>query len=340
MKNYLGIDVGTTNIKFVETSTNGKSSEIVKAYMMPAVTKALFSESASDFEELARQIKTGLKDSGITLRRANVSLLESQVFTRIIEMPLLSDKELIQALRWEAERYVPLPLEEVNMDFAVLARYPDKKKMEVLLVASPVHTIQKYLKIFEMAGVVVDALENEAIPLLRIYQDPNANYAIIDIGDATANIFLTKKDMLTLSRPIGIGGGTFTKVLVTELNLPTPQAEEYKKTYGLSPDQLEGRAFKTIAPLVDSLVSELNQSLIYFKERYPNEVITKIILTGGAALMPGLPQYVQDRIQVETMIGNPWARLGMGKLAGSAQNSAPFYSVATGLSLREETSNG
>src|SRR3989344_2825262 len=178
MKNYLGIDIGTSHIKFVETAVNGKSYEIVKAYMMPAVTKALFSESTADFEELARQIKMGLKDSGITLRRCNASLLESQVFTRIIEMPLLSDKELIQALRWEAERYIPLPLEEVNMDFAVLARYPDRKKMEVLLVASPIHTIQKYIKIFELAGIIIDALENEALPLLRVYKDTNANYAI------------------------------------------------------------------------------------------------------------------------------------------------------------------
>lgn len=318
---------------------SGKTVELVKAYMMPAVTKALFSEAMADWEELARQIKTGLKDSGISLRHANVSLLESQVFTRIIEMPLLSDKELIQALRWEAERYVPLPLDEVNMDFAVLARYSDKKQMEVLLVASPIHTIQKYIKILELAGLTADALENEAIPLLRVYNDPNANYGIVDIGDATANIFLTRKDTLALSRPIGIGGGTFTKVLVTELNLPTPQAEEYKKTYGLSPDQLEGRAFKIIGPLVNSLVSELNQSLIYFKERYPDEIISKIILTGGASLMPGLPQYIQDKIQVETVMGNPWTRVSSAKVPNAGQ-TASFYSVATGLSMREENKNG
>jgi type IV pilus assembly protein PilM len=335
MKTTLGIDIGTSHIKFVEASTNGKSVTIEKAYMMWAVTKALFSESTADYEELARNIKTGLKDSGITLRHANASILESQVFTRIIEMPLLSDKELIQALRWEAERYVPLPLEEVNMDFAVLARYPDQKQMEVLLVASPIPTIKKYTKILELAGLTVDAIENEAIPLMRMYSDPNANYAVVDIGEATANIYLSRKEMLSLSRPIGIGGGTFTKVLVTELSLPTPQAEEYKKTYGLSPDQLEGRAFRSIGPIVDTLVSELNQSLIYFKERYPNEVISKIIMTGGTSFMPGLPQYIQDKIQLETVIGNPWVRATVGKLAASQQQMAPLYSVATGLAIRE-----
>jgi type IV pilus assembly protein PilM len=335
MKTNLGIDIGTSQIKFVEAGMNGKTVHVEKAYMMPAVTKALFSESQADYEELARTIKTGLKDSGITLRKAYVSLLESQVFTRIIEMPLLSDKELIQALRWEAERYIPLPLEEVNMDYAILARYPDKKKMELLLVASPIHTIEKYLKIFELAGVSVESLENEAIPLSRIYQSPNANFGIVDIGEATSNIFLTKRDMLSLSRPIGLGGATFTKSLMTELNLPTPQAEEYKKTYGLSPDQLEGRMFSIMSPLVDTLIGELNQSLIYFKERYPEEVVTKIILTGGSSLMAGLPQYMQDKLQIEVVVGSPWTTATFGKTVKDMQNLAPFFSVATGLAMRE-----
>ncbi len=335
MKTYLGIDIGTSHIKLVEAGINGKTIEVVKAYMFPAVTRALASEATADIEELARTIKTGLKDSGISLRRANVSLNESQVFTRIIEMPLLSDKELVQALRWEAERYIPLPLDEVNMDFGVLTRFPDRKLMEILLVASPIRLIEKYSKILDMAGLAIDALENEALPVLRLFKDKNTNRVIVDVGDASTNIYLTRRDMLTLSHPTGIGGATFTKSLMAELNLPTAQAEEYKKTYGLNPAQMEGRIIKILSPLVDSLASEINQSVTYFKEKYPEEVMTSVLLTGGASLMPGFPMYIQEKIQLETGIANPWQNAVVGRGASQYQNTASFFTVATGLALRE-----
>lgn len=335
MKTYLGIDVGSQYIKAVEAGFSGKNKEIVKAIMFPATPKAFFSESKADHEELARTIKTGLHDAGVTLRQANVSLPESHVFTRIIDMPLLSDKELIQALRWEAERYVPLPLEEVNMDFVVLYKDAHKKTMEVLLVASPLSLIEKYTKIFEMAGVTLSALENEAIPLLRLFSSPTANRVMLDVGDDSTTIYLVRREILALVRTVGIGGTTLSKALMTELNLPSIQAEEYKRTYGIVPTQMDGRIHQILSPLLDNLVTEINQSLTYFKEKYPEEVITQIILSGGTILMPGFGAYLQEKVQLETVVANPWQGATISKDAERYQTSAPLFSVATGLAFRD-----
>jgi type IV pilus assembly protein PilM len=335
MKTFVGIDIGTSSVKIVEAGKNGNSVEIVRAHMFPATSKALFSEAVSDHEELARQLRTGYKDSGISTKNVNISLMESHVFTRIIEMPLLSDKELIQALRWEAERYVPLPLDEVNMDFSVLVKKPEKKTMEILLVASAIRFIEKYMKILELAGLTAVNVENEALPLLRVFKNPGSNRMLVDIGDTSTNIFLIQDSLLSLARPVGIGGSMYTKALISELNLPLSQAEEYKKTYGLTPGAADGRVLQVLSPLVDSLVSEINQSLTYFKERYPDQVVNQVIVTGGGSMLPGLLSYISEKLQMETLMGNPWQHATVSKGASQYQSSAVFFSVATGLALLE-----
>lgn len=147
---------------------------------------------------------------------------------------------------------------------------------------------------------------------------------------------MANKDKLVLVRAISLGSGAFTKALMTEMNLPLQQAEEYKRTYGLNPSQLEGKINKVLSPILETLINELTQSFTYFKEKHPEEVISRIVLAGGGGMLPFLPQYLQERLQIETTIGNPWQRVpvtsGVNQQYGSM---APVFGVATGLAVRD-----
>ncbi|KKR50327.1 MAG: Type IV pilus assembly protein PilM [Microgenomates group bacterium GW2011_GWC1_41_8] len=329
----IGIDIGSTQIKAVEVELRNKQPQVVRAVVAPLKT-SIISESDVDMEEIAQMLKQVLRESGIKGGETAISLLESQVFTRIIETPALSEKELNQALQWEAERYIPLPLDEVSMDSTIINKYDGK--MEVLLVASPTRLIEKYSALYSKAGVRIDAIENEALSILRIYQEQNINSVLLDIGGSTTTVYVLHGEHLSLVRPISMGGNALTKALSTELNLAVAQAEEYKRTYGLDPQQMEGKIADILSQLIEPFVQEVTGSMTFFKERFPQDVISRIILIGGGALLPGLSAFLQNRIQVETVIGNPWLKFPADQAVLSQfKGFESLFSVATGLAIRD-----
>lgn len=329
----VGIDIGSTQIKAVEVEVRNKQPQVLKAAIVP-LKNSIVSESDTDLAEIAQTLKQGLRETGIRLDTVAISLLESQVFTRIIETPALSEKELNQALQWEAERYIPLPLNEVSMDSTIINKY--EGKMEVLLVASPTRLIEKYSSLYSKAGIRIDAIENEALSILRIYQEPNINSVLLDIGGSATNVYVLHGEHLSLVRPISMGGNALTKALSTELNLAINQAEEYKRTYGLDPQQMEGKIASILSQLIEPLVVEVTGSMTYFKERYPQDVISRVILVGGGSLLPGLPAFLQNRIQIETVVGNPWLKHPAEQgVVSQFRGFESLFSVATGLAIRD-----
>jgi type IV pilus assembly protein PilM len=156
-KAVLGLDLGTQYIKYVQLEHIGKDQfRLLSVGMAPAPAKGINSDATIDLEALAASIKKLLKDGGVHSREVNIALPESNVFTRIIQVPPLSERELASAIKWEAEQYIPLPLEEVNMDFSIVGESKDKdgnKKLDILLVAGPKLIIERYNKILEMCDL-------------------------------------------------------------------------------------------------------------------------------------------------------------------------------------------
>src|SRR3989344_5408410 len=147
MNAILGLDIGSHSIKVVELLKEKTEIKLLSAGTSPTPPRALASGTSADLEAVAIVIKKLLKDAGATSRQAIVAPPESQVFTRVIDMPQLSPRELASAIKWEAEQYIPLPLDQVNVDFTVLrdSKKTGKNTMEVLLVAAPKTLIEKYL---------------------------------------------------------------------------------------------------------------------------------------------------------------------------------------------------
>src|SRR3989338_3824025 len=336
MKRFLGIDIGTSYAKIVESDLQKDTFTVTNAACVQLPQSAILSDASLDRDELSKKLKQIIRDAGIKQNNAVVSLHESLVFTRILEMPPLSDKELVQALRWEAERYIPLPLDEVNMDFTVMEKENDHKKMSVAIVASPLRLIERYVELFRNANIHIDALENESFSYLRLYKDASHSRMIVDFCDMKTGIYVLRKQALVLARTISTGGSALTKAIIAEINVPTEKAVGYKQTYGLDPNQLDGRMIGVLSPLLNMITTELAQSITYFKELYPNDVLHEVLLTGGGALMPQVAPYVQNKLQVQTGIANPWYAATLPQAVRDRYGKlAQLFSVATGLTLRE-----
>ncbi len=211
MNTIAGLDIGTHSIKLIELAREGNQVALVAAGSMPTPQKALSSTLQVDADALAGALKQLFHDTGTKTRTVNIALPESKVFTRVIEVPQLSPRELSSAIKWEAEQYIPLPLDQVNVDFTVLrdSKATGTSKMEVLLVAAPKALIDKYLNIMEAAELSVIGAETEIIATSRAIGRslPNVRTVmIISLGAQSTDIAILRGGTLMFTRSVSAGG--------------------------------------------------------------------------------------------------------------------------------------
>ncbi len=340
MNSILGLDIGSHTIKLVEMGRDAKSApKLLAAGSVATPPKALQSSQQSDLEAVAYAIKKLLKDTGAASRTANISPPESQVFTRVIDMPQLSTKELSSAIKWEAEQYVPLPLDQVNLDFTILrdSKQTGKNTMEVLLVAAPKALVDKYLTILELSEVTAAGIETEIIAASRalVRTVPNTKTVLVaSLGAQTTDFAILHSGTLAFTRSISSGGEALSRALAQKLEFDISQAETYKKTYGLETDKLEGKIVAAVKPIMDTIIGEMKRAIAFYQERYPTEQVEAIVLSGGTARLPGMVVYIAREMSIETVLANPW--IGIQKEARFAmlEGYGPVFSVAVGLALR------
>lgn len=339
----VGLDIGFSGVKVVALVKDKDQFKLVSLGYIPAPQPGILSDNDSDLEALANTIKQLFAATKIETKDVVVALPESRVFTRIIDdLPYLNDNELASTIRYAAEEFIPMPLSEVNLNWQVLVRSDSKgknTKTVVLVIASPKNVVAKYLKVLDLAGLHPKVLETEIIAVTRSLVGSNPfspSSLIIQFGATTTDFATVSKGLIWLTRSISTGGMALTRSLAQHFNFEVAQAEQYKRIYGLSEDQLEGKVFEALKPVVDIIAGEARRVIQAFQTKY-SDPIKRIVVSGGGAKMPGLVIYLANILGLEVQEADPWYSIIKEKesIARLAQD-APSYSVAVGLALRED----
>lgn len=341
-KKSFGLDIGLSSLKAVWLTRLKDGFELNASITSPSPSKGMMSESPLDEEEMARAIGKTVADAKITSKFVNIALPENQVYTKVIEMPELSDKELSSAIYWEAEQHIPVPLSTVSLAWNVLKR-PQKDvaggKMQVLMVGAPTLLVNKYQKIFRMAGLSIKFLETEILSIVRALV-PSGDVPptmIINIGSISTSIALIREGIIIFTYSISTGGMAINRAIITDFGLTPAQAEEYKKTYGVSNKALGGKIGKATEPILNSIMAEVKKALAYYSEKYKNDMpIQQIFLTGGTAKLPGIDLYFTQNTGIETVTANPFKiLLDQSTLPKAILDNGPDYTIAVGLAMRD-----
>ncbi|MBI2621567.1 MAG: type IV pilus assembly protein PilM [Candidatus Levybacteria bacterium] len=342
-KKSFGLDIGVSSIKAVELDADKNNFKLKACIVVPSPPKGMLSESPVDEEEMAEALKKAVYDAGISVKKTNIALPENQVYTKVVEMPYLSDRELASAIYWEAEQYIPIPLSSVSLSWNVIRRSQKpqpNEKMEVLMVGAPTLIIKKYQKVIGMAGLGVSAMETEIISTVRAITAFNpVNYTaptiIVNIGAISTSLAIVSGNNLIFTYSLPIGGAAINRAISADFGLSTLQAEEYKKTYGIAKGPLGARIGKATEPIISSILSEVKKAIIYFSQKYKDSRIEQIILSGESARLPGIDIYFANSTGIETVIANPWKFLNPSEVPKEILDRAPDYSIAVGLALRD-----
>ncbi|OGH30406.1 MAG: hypothetical protein A3B41_01890 [Candidatus Levybacteria bacterium RIFCSPLOWO2_01_FULL_37_26] len=335
-----GLDIGATSIKAVSLVRQKNGFLLDASFIMPAPLKGILAASPIDEHETAEAIKKVVNSAKITAKNVNIALPDNKVYTNVVEMPNLSNKELSNALQWEAEQYIPVPLSEINLVWNVLKK---DEKMRILMVGVQVSVISKYQKIIEMAGFNIASVETEILSVIRALtynRDPNMmknfpHTVIMNIGAENTSLAIIKEGLLIFNYSIPIGGSAINRALEADFGLSASDSEEYKRVYGISKEGVGGKIGMAIEPILTSILSELKKALAFYTQKYKDsESIRQIVLCGGSAKLPGIQLFFADSLGIETGIVDPWHVLESKNLPKALLDNGSDYAVAVGLAMR------
>lgn len=335
--NVFGLDIGSTSIKFAQVAREGEKFRLISAGLVAASGPGLLSEAETDHTALATTIKKLHQEAKVNTRKVVIALPEGQIFSRIIEIPPMNEEELSQAIPWEAEQFVPVPLDEVTLDWQVLGQFKgDEEKVKVFVVAAPKTLVEKYLKVLEMAGLEVVAVDTEILAMVRSLTSSSSPPTIlVDIGARATVLAIVKEGQIILTRSIPTAGEALTRAISTSLSLEMPQAEQYKIAYGLDEKKLEGRVKKALEPVFKVIIEEIKKTLDYWKEK-EKDPIKEIILCGGSANLPEAATILTTLLGIQVSQANPFRSLiADEKLLSGLRDQVPLFATAVGLAQKE-----
>lgn len=336
----IGLDVGSKTIKIVELIKEGanwklRSSGVV-GYSGNPVERM---KDGKELASLSEAIKKLHKESNASSKKVSVALPEPQVFTRAIKFPFLTDQEIASAVKWEAEQYIPIPVNEAIIQHQILERRENATPPEVsvLLVAAPRVLVEKYVKLIQTAGLTVVGVETELMSLVRALAPADQTVLLIDFGARSTDIAIARNGQLGFSRSIATAGEAFTRAVAQSLGVEQQQAEQYKRTYGLSGSQLEGKVKGALDPVFRLVADEVKKAIHFYQTEEKGEAPRVVILAGGTAGLPEAISALSKALGLEVVIGNPFTKVAIDQATSKKiAPYAPLYSIAVGLALRGE----
>jgi len=332
---FFGLDIGSDNLKAIQLERKEGKLRIVSAGMAKISGLGISSEAEKDLISLAENIRKLKSDTGIITDGVVCSLPESAVFTRVIDLPSMTEKEVGQALKWELEEIVPIPLNEANFDWQIVSQ--EATKVSVLVAVAPNTLVAKYLHVLELAQLQPLVFETEVLAISRAldFLSPGKNKLLVDIGARSTTIIASVGKGIVLTRSIPTAGLAITRAVVNNLGLEIEVAEEYKKTYGLLADQQEGKVAGAIIPILEVIESEISKTINFVKEKQKGN-IEVVVLSGGSSNLPGLTEEITKKIGLEVQLANPFTQLVFEEnLTPQLTKLAPAFVVAVGLAMRE-----
>jgi type IV pilus assembly protein PilM len=341
----LGLDIGLGSIKAVQLKKHG-SKIILQGFALGQVPPSSIKEGViSDPKGLGESIRAILnekKHGRVDAKVVNIALPESKIFTRLVTLPRLSKKDLIQAIRYEVDQSIPLSYNDLFLDWRAIGEYHDGKQelVDYLLAAAPRVMVQSYLELLKVLQFTPNAFEVELESITRamIFSHSSHHHAgpilVVDIGTETTDVTVFANQALRLTGSAPVGGQQFTESIAAVMEINKDKAEETKVKYGLGDTGLQLRIKKSIEPALETIVSEIKRIIRFYEDRDTrNTQIETIILSGGSSALIGLQDYLTTSVGLPVEIANPWSGIDTDALQPISRISSPIYTTAIGLAL-------
>lgn len=342
-KSCLGIDIGASSVKVVQVGLpvvgEKKKLENYLKFSLPLDSSSIETFHGESLvllsDEVSEILKGALDKAGIKNRKAAFSLPDFSTFFTTFELPPMEEKEAPQAIEFEARHHIPLPLSKVTFDWQIIKReeLPSGVKLKILLVAIPNRVLRNYQRVVNLTEMEVKGMEAEAFALKRaaIPEGEGKTVALVDFGWESTTVSIIKGGSLYQNHSLKSSGNSFSKSLVSALDISFDKAEKLKKKHGLNPKKkkISGVLIKE----VNSVISKIKRISREFKRDYDGKV-EKIIIAGGGASLFGLKEYLNNQLSCKVEMVDPFTNLSSPSiLHPRLKQIGPSFAVAAGVAM-------
>ncbi len=345
-KSVLGVDIGTSSIKVVQLRRE-RGRVLLETYgaiaLGPYAGVEIGRATALPAEKIAEALKDVIREANVTTADSAISIPYSSSLISVIKLPKAVEKQLSQVVPIEARKYIPVPINEVLLDWFVVSGGSrvgaDADRIEVLLVAIHNETIAKFKSIGSEALLTPAFFEIEVFSAVRASLEHGlAPVAVVDMGAATTKFYVVERGLIRESHIISRGAQDLTLAASRALNITVAKAEERKRKVGLVPDPNNpmetADLIKSFELSLTPMLSEISRTITSYEQR-TNQTLSALVLTGGGATIKGLKEFAQARIQTEVRLSDPFGKTAAPAfLEAILREAGPEFSVAVGLALR------
>lgn len=341
-KPLFGLDIGRGSLKIMQlypSTTIQKIQPRIQGYGTISFDPSAIDDGvivkpeiiASALKELFKKQIIG----SISTRRVALSIPTYRTFTRAINLPIIKPKDLINAIKTEATNYIPMPLDELNLDWEVVNK--DTDNQDLMVVAVPKKIIDSYsalCRIINLEPVVVQTTMHAAANLLSRGKYSDIPTMIIDFGSLSSDLCLSDQGKILVMGTVQGGGDNFSHVIEKKLKISFEAAGLIKNKYGLGVSKKQSEIIDAMRPTLTPIEKEVKRMLRYYEDRFSgHKQIGQIVILGGGANMPGLGDYLTASLRLPARSFDPWQYLDANRLQPPAGPDKTMFSTASGLSF-------
>ena len=343
-KELVGLDIGSSAIKLAHVKPVGVEFRVKKFGVYPLPPDAIVDGAIMDHGSVIEGIKTALRELKVKEKEIAISLSGHSVIIKKVVLPTTTPEELEESIQWEVEQYIPFDIKDVKIDFQVIGPLKeDPSKMDVLLVAVKSDLVNDYVSVIKDAGLTPTIVDIDSIAAGNAFElcHPVSDEQVpmvVNVGASFININILHSGVPLFTRDVPMGGGMYTSEIQKQLAVSFDTAEELKvgkKDAGERAEKI-AEIMRTVSNI---LSTEVQRSYNFFSATYPDRLVTKVYLTGGAAKSAFLKEMLTEKIGVDVELFDPFEGLILEEGSVDRSLAAGFNTAATvsiGLALRNQ----
>lgn len=336
-KPIFGFDIGFNSIKVMQLEQHDKVHHVVGYGVANFNEKAIDKGMIVDHEAVAKAVQhLFINDlvGEINTKRVAFSVPAARTFSRILHLPKLDKKDLIEAVKLEAEQYIPVPIADLYLDFTIIKQTANN--IDVLAVAVPKKIVNSYLQLARMLGletVVMETTTGSTDRLFRNTDQHDVPSVLIDFGSVSADITVYDKSMAVTGTVPG-GGDDFTQLIASKLGVTKEEGHLIKVKYGLGASKKQAEIVEAVAPILQQTLKEIKRMIRYYEERSePHKKIEQVVTFGGGANVPGLSEYLINALRIPVRACDPWNHILFKHIKEPNGAERSMYITAASLGL-------
>jgi type IV pilus assembly protein PilM len=341
-KTVIGLDIGSSSVKVVEFEMQGREPKLVRFAQAPLLPEAIVDSEIIDRQAVIETIQNLFEEQGIKTKNVATAVSGRAVIVKKIWMDRLEQDDARSAIQWEAEQHIPYDINDCTLDFQILKSEEDAKQMEVLLVAAKKEMVLAHADLIREAGLNPEVIDVDAFALqnaiLANYElDEDEVSALINVGAEETNLNIVRAGVPLYTKDLALGTSTLLETLKRNFALGHEEAEGV--LHGMDMGQeIEVDLPATVCEVFEDLASAVERAAAFLKSSGEAERVSRILIAGGGAILPGLRDFLASREQVPVDVVDPLNRLEVDTERVDAQQwaeRAPQFSVSVGLALRK-----